>query len=258
MRNVFGFDTDHTTAFEQEARHLGLEMHFATALKNGITHGLDDTRQFVGTDMRMGIGKDIGRCAMLTEYIQDLLYRTTLLGAGIQLAIGIGACPTLTKAVVALAINLLGLGNLCQIAFAFTDILAAFQYYRAYAELYQSQGSKQSTRAGTHDNSLWSRGHIRIMGDSIFVLLWLFVDIAAHFQVHEYRPLAGIDAATENAHGNQGADIESVLVSQPTSQRLLIGRHMRLHPYLILLNHSLLNSSLISSISSSSNHFERR
>ena len=28
---------------------------------------------------------------------------------------------------------------------------------------------------------------------TIFVLLWLFVDVTAHLQVHEYSPLAGIE-----------------------------------------------------------------
>ena len=96
------------------------------------------------------------------------------------------------------------------------------------------------------------------MGHHIFILSGLLVDVAAHLQIHENRALAGINAATENTYGCQGADIESVLVSQPVSQCLLVSRHMRLYPNLILLNHSFLNNSLISSISSSSNHFDRR
>ena len=52
---VDSLHTYHLVALQDEAGHLGLEMHLTTTLENGIAHILDDTRQLVGTDMRMGI-----------------------------------------------------------------------------------------------------------------------------------------------------------------------------------------------------------
>ena len=63
---------------------------------------------------------------MLAEHVQNLLDGTALLGTGIKLAVGIGACPTLAKAVVALAIHLLRLGYQRQILLTFTNVLATF------------------------------------------------------------------------------------------------------------------------------------
>ena len=51
-----GLDTDYTVALHYQACHLSLEMHLATTLKNGVTHGLNDTGQLIGTDMGVGIG----------------------------------------------------------------------------------------------------------------------------------------------------------------------------------------------------------
>ena len=45
-------------ALEQQSGHLGLEVNLATAAYDGVAHSLDNLRQFVGTDMRMGIDKD--------------------------------------------------------------------------------------------------------------------------------------------------------------------------------------------------------
>ena len=85
---------------DDERCHLGLEMHLSTTSDDGLAHILNDTWQFVGTNMRMCIGKNACACSMLTEHIQDFVHATTFLTTCVELTIGIGSCSTLTKAVV--------------------------------------------------------------------------------------------------------------------------------------------------------------
>ena len=133
MRNVFGFDTDHTITHDNKLGHLGLKVNLASRTENGVTHILNDSRQLISTNMRMSVSQDIRRGTMLAEYIENLLYRATLLTACIELAIRIGTCSTLAKAVIALCINLLCLCDLGQILLTFMDILTTFQHNRTQA-----------------------------------------------------------------------------------------------------------------------------
>ena len=48
-------------------------MHLAAAVDDASSHALDDDGQFVGTDMRMGVGEDRGVGAMLAEDGEDTL-----------------------------------------------------------------------------------------------------------------------------------------------------------------------------------------
>lgn len=52
------FHANHLIAVQHQPRHLGLEPHLTAMLQDGVTHILDDPRQFVSADVRMGIGKD--------------------------------------------------------------------------------------------------------------------------------------------------------------------------------------------------------
>ena len=206
---------NHTIAIKNEARHLGLKMYLATTLQNGVAHVLNDTWQLVRTDVWMGISQNIGRCTMLTEHIENLLNRTTLLATGVELAIRIGTCPTLAKAIVALRVYLLRLGNLRQVFLALMHILTTFQDNGSQTQFYQSQGSKQATRTSTHHNDLWFIADIRIVHRDVFIILRLFVDIHAYFQIDKDGALTGIDAATQDAHTCYCTNIESVLICQP-------------------------------------------
>ena len=117
-------------------------MHLAATAQNGVAHVLNDTRQFVSADVRMGISQDVGRGTVLAEHVQNLLYRTAFLGTGIKLTVGVGPCATLAKTVVALAIYPLGLCYLRQVLLAFMHILATLQDDGAQPQFYQPQGSK--------------------------------------------------------------------------------------------------------------------
>ena len=147
---VDSLDTYHLVAFDDEGGHLGLEMHLATTVKDGVTHVFYHTRQFVGSYMRMGISQDIGVGSMLAEDIQNLVHTAAFLAAGIQFSIAVGTCSTLTKTVVALGIHLLGLGNIGEVLLALAHVLAPFEHHRTIAQLDESQGSKKTARSLAH------------------------------------------------------------------------------------------------------------
>ena len=208
---------DYTIVFKQQMCHLRLEMHLATTTKDGVAHILNDTRQLVCADMRMRISEDIRRGTMLTEHVEYLLDIATLLAAGVELAITIGTCPTLAKTVVALRVNLLRLGNLRQVLLALMHILTTFQHDGAQAKLNQSERSKKSTRTSTHDNHLRLVADIRIIHRNVFIVLRLFVDIDAHFQVDKDSTLTSVNATTQDAHTRHCAHIKAILVGKPTT-----------------------------------------
>lgn len=112
---VDSLDTYHLVAIDDEGGHLGLEMHLAPTLKDGVAHVFYHTRQFVGSYMGMGISQNVGIGSMLAEDIQYLVHTAAFLAAGIQLSIAVGTCSTLTKTIVAFGIHLLGLGNIGEV-----------------------------------------------------------------------------------------------------------------------------------------------
>ena len=74
--------------------------------------------------MGMGIAENIHRSTVLTEYIKNFINIAPLLAARVELAVGIGSRPTLAKAIVALGIHLMSLGDKGKVALAGMDILA--------------------------------------------------------------------------------------------------------------------------------------
>jgi len=49
---------NYSIAIQNKTGHFRLEMYLTTATENGVTHSLNDTRQLIGADMWMGIGKE--------------------------------------------------------------------------------------------------------------------------------------------------------------------------------------------------------
>ena len=74
----------HTVSLpHDEPGHTRLEMHLPATLQDGVTHILYDPRKLVRSDMRMGIGQDIGVGPMLTEDIENLVHTAPFLAARI-------------------------------------------------------------------------------------------------------------------------------------------------------------------------------
>ena len=153
----------HPVMNKKKTSHLGLMMHLAATLENGLPHILYHSWQLVSTYMRMGIGKDIGRGSMLTENVEDAIDISALLAARIEFAIGIGTCPTLTIAVVALGVDALGLGNLCQVGLALTDILTALHNDGAQTKFDETKGGKKSTRTLADNNNSWTARDVGVI-----------------------------------------------------------------------------------------------
>ena len=100
---------------------------------------------------------------MLTKDIQDFLYRTAFLRAGIKLAVRIGTGATLTKAVVAVFIYNMFARDTGNVLFAIMNVLSAFHHDGAQAQLYQSQRRKQTAGACSDDNHLGPSFHIGVV-----------------------------------------------------------------------------------------------
>ena len=80
---VYSLNAHRLVALEQQSGHLGLEVNLATAANDSVAHSLDNLRQFVGTDMRMGVDEDRRRGSVLAEHVENLLCAATLLGASV-------------------------------------------------------------------------------------------------------------------------------------------------------------------------------
>ena len=70
-----------------ECIHARLEVHFTSTTQDSVSHILYDAWQLVCAYVRMGIYQDGGRCAMLTEHVEDLLHIASLLAASVELTI---------------------------------------------------------------------------------------------------------------------------------------------------------------------------
>ena len=185
----------------------------------------------------MGVCQDIRRSAVLAKDVKNLLYRATFLRACVQLTVRVGSCPTLTKAIVTLRINLLSLSNLRQVLLTFTNIFATFYDDGTQTQFNEPEGSKQSTRTGSYHNNLRTICNIRIIRPLEFVLLRLLVDVTSHLQIDEDSPLTRIDAALQYTYSRQRPHVKTILVGQECPQSTLITCHMRLNPDLVFVNH---------------------
>ena len=190
--------------------------------------------------MRMRIGQDSRRGTMLTEHIQNFLDITTLFAACVQFTVAIGTGATLTKAVVTLTVNLLRAADVGQILLTVVHVLTALQYNRTQTQLYQAQGSKQSSRTCSNHYYLWLTLNVWIFRVLVFVVGRQFVHICAHLQVHVYLSLARINAAFQYAYTLNIAWVQSILIAQIRFQSILLRRYLRLYSNLIFVNHYIM------------------
>ena len=237
----FGLDANDLIFFDNQVRHTGLEMHLAAAVDDGVAHVLDDAGQTVGTDVGMGIGQDIGGGAVLAEHVEYLLGIAALLGTGVELAVGIGTGTALAKAVVALSVHLLRLGDECQVVLPVAHILAALHHDGTVTQLDETEGSKQAAGTCTHDHHRGTAADVGIDRQLEIVVGGLFVDIHPDLQVHEDGALAGIDAALEHPDMRNTAQAKPLFVRQIVFQRRFVGRLPRQQPQLIFLYHRFLS-----------------
>ena len=183
--------------------HLRLEVNFATTGKDGLAHVLDDARQAVGADMRMGVGEDGWAGSVLYEDLQDAVGVAALLAARVELAVAVGSCPTLAEAVVALGVNTLLRTDACQVLLALANIFASLYDNRLQSKLDESQGCEQSAWTCPNHNDRWAIADIFIYIRLEVLQRRLLAYVSPYGQVDINRPLTGIDAATQDAHSSR-------------------------------------------------------
>ena len=221
-----GFDTLHLVALNEQGVHACLKMHFAAALKNGVAHVLDDAGQLVGADVRMGVHQDGGGSTVLAEDVEYLVHIAALLAAGVELAVGVGSRTTFAEAVVRLRVHGLGAADLCQVFLTLAHVLATLHHHGAQAQLDEAQGGKEATGAGTHNDDLRTTFHIGVVRVLVFVVAGHFVDVGPHGEVHEDRPLAGVDAPLQDAGGVEGSLVKAFLAYEIGFQLLFVGGYL--------------------------------
>jgi len=72
-------------------------MELTIAIFYGVPNGFYDPGQFIGTDVGMGIDKNIRNSAMLNQYGQNFFDIPPFCRPGIQFAVTISSCPALAK-----------------------------------------------------------------------------------------------------------------------------------------------------------------
>ena len=102
--SCIGLYTYNLILLHDEAVHACLEVYFTATAAYGLAHVLNDARQLIGTDVWVCIAQYGGRCSVLAEYIEYLLFATAFLAARLELAVRVGSCATFTKTVVTLGV----------------------------------------------------------------------------------------------------------------------------------------------------------
>jgi hypothetical protein len=163
---------------------------------------------------------------VLTKHAQYFLHRTTFLGAGIQLTVGIGPCPTLAKGVVALGVYDVFAGDTGKVALAFVDVFATLNNYRPQAKFYQAQGCKQTARTGSYDDNCRTAFDRRIVHRLELCFADRFVKPQAQAEVHKHLPLAGIYTATHYPKALYPARPHSTFFCCTLSKKGISGCHL--------------------------------
>ena len=140
-------------------------MYLPAVAEDALAHVLDDRRQFVGTDMRVGFVEDGVRCPEEMEEFHDALHVTPFLGAGEEFAVGESAGASFAETVVRLGVEPFVSVQQRYIFFALADFFAPLVDDGFDAVLDERQRCKQPCRSGADDDDLPLRVmHIFVFG----------------------------------------------------------------------------------------------
>jgi len=196
---------------------------FSATFQYCVPHVLNDPREFIRSDVRMCVDQDGSAGPVLAEYIQNLVYTSSFLAAGVELSVGVSSGAPFTKTVIGFRINFVFPADACQVGLAVAYVLSAFHNDRAQSEFDQTQGCKQSSRSGTYYDDLRFSFHIGIFGMHKFVIFRHFVDEYQYFQIDVNGPLACIDASLQDAYGLNGTDVYSLFTADILFDTLFAG-----------------------------------
>ena len=122
-----------------------------------LAQGGQHLGQPIGPHVRSGLHRDVGGGTEANQIAQDPIHRRTILAAGVELAVRIGARPTLAETVVRIDVQPAP-GQLGQIAPARLHRLAALDDRGGNAGLGQPQGREgaRRPRPDDHDPRQWT------------------------------------------------------------------------------------------------------
>lgn len=209
---VYSLNAHRLVALEQQSGHLGLEVNLAAAAYDGVAHALDNLRQLVGADMRMGVDEDRRRGSVLAEHVENLLDAAALLRAGVELAVGVSAGAALAEAVVALGVYGLRLGDVGEVYLALSHVLAALKHHGAQAQFDETQRGEESAGALAYHYHLRLLAHVAVFGVYVLGVLRYLVDVDTHGEVDEDGALTRVDATLQHTHGVYGACVDALFV----------------------------------------------
>ena len=125
-------------SFYHKTVYPSLKVHLSTTVANALAHVFNNTRQPVGTYVRVGGRQYRGVGAMLTEDAKNSAHITTLGGAGVELAVAERTCAPLPESIVAFWIDGIAARNLGDVLFSRMDIFATFKHNGFQATFYKT------------------------------------------------------------------------------------------------------------------------
>ena len=217
------------------------EMYLAAACQNGLAHGLDYFRQFVGADVRVHVHEYVDGCAVLAEPLQHGVDRPALLAAGVELAVGIGAGAALAETVVAVGVDDALAADAGHVDAARVDVLAALQHHRAHAQRDEAQCGEKAGGACAHDDGLRSigrqpgkgggcvQGHLRVY----------LVDVDGQREVDHHMAAARGGAASQHVDTLYARRTDAELAGCRSGQACRVVGHVRRGLQLYLVEHEV-------------------
>ena len=142
----------HLSGIKQQIGHMRLEMDLCARSDDGLAHVSHQLRQHVGPQMRVRVHADVRGCPKGDEKIENAVHIAALFGAGVQLAVGIGARPAFAEAVVGMRVDQSFGVDLLDILEPGANIASALQQHGLDAGLEEGQGRKISARSGPDHN----------------------------------------------------------------------------------------------------------
>ena len=217
------FNACYLVVLDEQGIHACLEVHLSATGEDGVSHVFNHPRQLVGSDVRMRVYQDRCACSVLAEHVQNLVHAATLLAARIQLAVGVSSRTSFTETVVRFRVHLVFTADAGKIRLAVAHVLSALHHHRTQSQLYQTQGSKQTARSGSHHNHLRLSLHVAVFRPYKLLLGRRFVDEHLYLQVYVNRPLAGVDAPFQYPYGVYGTNVEPLFTAHVLLDMLFAG-----------------------------------
>ena len=178
--------------------HAGGEMVFAAVLFDCMAHVGYDAAQPVGADMCVRVDGNGGVGSVLYETSQHILDIPALGAAGVELAVGIGACTAFTETPVAFGVHLMCTTQLGDVKTALLHRLSTLDDNGFQPRLEGAESSKEPCRAGTNDNDRRAVVAVAIMSLTVGSNV-VFATVHLDGSVVAYSP-PRVEAATQHLH----------------------------------------------------------